>query len=96
MQQGLSIDEKITIFDLNHSMVNTKWIYTAITRSIDLKHIQLYLGRKYSLDNNGFEAVKYKLKRDIENHNISDKNAGRDMSDNIDVEWSLYLFRKDK
>jgi hypothetical protein len=88
-QQGLSIDEKITIFDLNHFMVNTKWIYTAITRTTDLKNIQFYMGSKYSLNSNGFEAVNYKQKTDIENHKITDSNAKRDMSDYVDVNWAF-------
>ena len=61
-QQGLTIDEKITIFDLNHFMVNTKWIYTAITRTTDLKNIQFYIAPyNVSLDIYGLEEVKNKL-----------------------------------
>jgi len=94
-QQGSTIDEKITIFDLNHFMVNTKWIYTAITRTTDLKNIQFYIAPyNVSLDIYGLEEVKNKLKNDIENHKISDKNAGRDMSDYVDVEWSLNISEK--
>ena len=93
-QQGLLIDEKITIFDLNHFMVNTKWIYTAVTRTTDLKNIQFYMGSKYSLNSNGFEAVKYKLKADIENYKITDSNEKRDMSDYVDVNWALNILQK--
>jgi hypothetical protein len=93
-QQGLSIDEKITIFDLKHPMVNTKWIYTAITRTTDLNNIQFYMGSKYSLENNAIDGIIYKLKNDIENHKIADKNANRDMSDYVDVEWGLNILEK--
>jgi hypothetical protein len=41
--QGLSVDEKLTIFDLNHFMVDNSWIYTAITRTNDLNIIQFYI-----------------------------------------------------
>ena len=37
--QGSSIDENITIFDWNHFFVDRKWIYTAITRATDFKHV---------------------------------------------------------
>jgi len=72
-------------------MVKTKWIYTAITRTTNLNNIQFYMGSEYSLDNNEIYAIKYKIKNDIENHKIADKNANRDTSDYVDVEMALNI-----
>jgi len=45
--QGMSINEKICIFDIGHYWVNIDWIYTAITRTTDLKNINIYRGEMY-------------------------------------------------
>ena len=40
--QGLSIDNKITIFDCNTPYVDRYFIWTALTRSTDLNNVQIY------------------------------------------------------
>ena len=104
-QQGLSIDEKITIFDLNHFMVGNKWIYTAITRTTDIKNIQFYIKKNRFENNeidiyveeNGLEQVVTKLHRDIGNHWKTDRDAGRNMDDwDLTPAWALDILRKTK
>jgi hypothetical protein len=103
--QGLSIDEKITIFDLNHFMVGNKWIYTAITRTTDIKNIQFYIKKNRFENNeidvyveeNGLEQVVTKLHRDISNHWKTDRDAGRNMDDwDLTPAWALDILRKTK
>ena len=40
--QGSTIDDAITIFDWWFVHVDRSWIYTAITRSTDLRQVYLY------------------------------------------------------
>jgi len=85
--QGLSVDEKLTIFDLNHWMVDNNWIYTAITRTTDLNNIQFYIN---NYKNDGLSESLNKIKRDIENHKIADKNARREViGEYVDHEWVI-------
>ncbi|MFM7980217.1 MAG: C-terminal helicase domain-containing protein [Candidatus Fonsibacter sp.] len=40
--QGNTIDEAITIFDHKFAYVSRKWLYTAVTRATNLKHVYFY------------------------------------------------------
>ncbi|MFM7978143.1 MAG: C-terminal helicase domain-containing protein, partial [Candidatus Fonsibacter sp.] len=40
--QGNTIDEAITIFDHKFAYVPRKWLYTAVTRATNLKHVYFY------------------------------------------------------
>ena len=40
--QGLTIEEDFTIFDMNTPYINRNWIWTALTRTDDLKKITIF------------------------------------------------------
>ena len=40
--QGSSLDERVTIFDSKFAHVNRKWLYTAATRTTELKNVLFY------------------------------------------------------
>jgi hypothetical protein len=86
--QGLSEDEPITIFDINHFMVTVNWIYTAITRTTDLNNISIYLGKTVYEENE--DSLKKQIENMIDGHKHSDVKNNRIMDEKyIDVKWTM-------
>ena len=50
--QGSSIKRPITIHEYNHPHVNRKWLYTAITRAIELNNICFMIEKSKDTINN--------------------------------------------
>jgi hypothetical protein len=88
--QGLSEEEPITIFNVNHYMVDNDWIYTAITRSTELNNIYIYMGENYD---NEEEKLKSQIKYMIEGHKDSDYNKNRLLKNKkykyVSVDWTM-------
>jgi hypothetical protein len=82
--QGMSIDDKICIFDINHYWVNIDWIYTAITRTTDLNNINIYYGEMYKkvFDLNRCIDIK------IMGHKTADMNRKK-YGEYVTREWVL-------
>lgn len=73
--QGMSENEAITIFDINHFMVDIAWIYTAITRTTQLENIHIYLGEM----DDGTKELRKQIENMIVGHINADSDAGRDI-----------------
>jgi len=79
--QGMTIDDKITIFDFGNYHVDKHWVYTAITRTTELSNISIYLGKQKDPK----EMLMEKITKMIQHHKQSDIKADR--LDN----WSEYI-----
>ena len=94
--QGLTENESITIFDLNSFMVDTDWIYTAITRCTDLNNISIYLG-KTPYEENG-QLLRKQIKKMIEGHYLADYNNNRLLqgkeNEFVNIKWTLEWLKK--
>ena len=93
--QGLSIGNKITIFDCNTPYVDRYFIWTALTRSTNLKNVQIYkhsIDEVMSLKNS---RVKLYFNQKIQGYKQQDKKSGKqhNSDDYIDPEWFKLQYR---
>ena len=91
--QGMSINEPITIFDINSWFVDKYWIYTAITRATAIEDITIFNGK---VDDGKLELIN-KIERDIVGHIHADLNKNREtVGEYITVKWVLDTLKKVK
>lgn len=87
--QGMSEEEAITIFDVNHFMVDIDWIYTAITRSTAIENIYIFMGK--SKHDKEMVDLKNQIRAMIDGHVQSD-NKNKRLIENkkyVDTAWTL-------
>ena len=89
--QGASVKNNITIHEWQRSrLVTREWLYTAITRCVDLNNVSFYHNVEAEQ-----EIVEQKLmnyfKNKIEAYKQQDRKAGRELNlDNyVDVDWCM-------
>jgi len=70
--QGMSEDQAITIFDINHWFITTEWIYTAITRATSLDNINIFLGEEFDVN-----EISKTIDKMIESHINNDLQKNR-------------------
>lgn len=91
--QGMSENEPITIFDINHFMVDIPWIYTAITRTTQLDNIHIYIG---DMDD-GTKLLREQIENMIIGHINADADAGRDVVGKfITANWVMNQLKETK
>ena len=73
--QGSSIDERITIFDHNHHFCTRKWVWTAITRSTELKHVYFYTYVEPELKT---KLIMSYFERKVKGYASQDREANRE------------------
>ena len=91
--QGSSLNGRMTIFDWSFYFVDRKWLYTAITRATELKHVLFYncgngvkLQEKI-LDEYCIDKMKCYMRQD--------RQAGREITDNyVNIIWFGKQFGK--
>ena len=76
--QGTSIDDDITIFDWKFFHVDRKWIWTAITRSTDLKRVKFY---EYSENPKNMEHMLQYFAKKVERYKMQDRKAKRQIDE---------------
>jgi len=67
--QGFSINEKYTIFDINHTMITAKWLWVAITRNTNLENVSIYMSKPNPIDYISLDKI---IKERILGHYNSD------------------------
>jgi hypothetical protein len=87
--QGLSIDNAITIFDVNTPHVNRNWIWTAITRATDLKNIQIFVHKEGEIDRLTDSKKNQYFNTKVDGYKAQDKLAKRPFTTKkfVDVKW---------
>jgi hypothetical protein len=92
--QGLSENEPITIFDINHFMVDINWIYTAITRCTNLDNITIYLGKTPYEEN--IVSLRNQINNMISCHKMNDIKSNRKIEYDkyVDVDWTMNELKK--
>ena len=94
--QGMSVDEPITIFDVDSYFVDVCWFYTAITRVTSLANLNIFVGEIRSAKRD----IKCVITSMIASHKVTDINADRevylDEKCYVDLEWTLKLLKKTK
>jgi len=85
----MSEKEAITIFDINHFMVDVDWIYTAITRATSIENIYIFMGKSPFESN--LIKVKEQIRNMIEGHKRSDVSNDRVMTNEkyVSTEWTM-------
>lgn len=95
--QGMSLNDKITIFDCNTPYVDRYYIWTALTRATALKNVQIFEHSVYELMNLKKSWVKLYFTQKIQGYKQQDKKAGRnEIKDYIDAEWFKTQYRTHK
>ena len=96
--QGLSIDNKITIFDCNTPYVDRYFIWTALTRSTDLNNVQIFEHSKEEVMSLKRSWVRLYFNKKIQGYKQQDKKNGRqhNSDDYIDPEWFKLQYRTNK
>ena len=86
--QGSTIDESITIFDHKFAYVSRKWLYTAVTRATNLKHVYFY---DYDESAEKEKDMIHYFTRKVENYKLQDRKANRSIDDAnfITKEWLM-------
>ena len=94
--QGMSEDEAITIFDIDHFMVDIDWIYTAITRATSIENIYIFMG-KSPFQKNEF-MLKEQVRKMIDGHKHSDVMNDRIMLNEkfVPVEWTMKQLKNNR
>ena len=87
--QGISINEKTTIFDCTSPYVNRHYIWTALTRATSLDNVTIY--RQQYSEKTIENRLKLHFKTKIDAYKFQDKKANRSIPENkdeyIDVKW---------
>ena len=89
--QGLSIDDKVTLFDCNTSYVDRNYVWTAITRVRDLNNITYYEHSEFEVRRLEDSKLIQYLKLKIDNYKKQDTEAKRTICKEkyIDDYWLL-------
>lgn len=87
--QGLSIDGPITIFDVNNAYTDRYYVWTALTRSTDLKNITVYQDSDEDVQESQYYRIKRYVKDKVNNYKYQDKISGRTWKpeDYVTAEW---------
>ena len=96
--QGLSIDEKITIFDCNTPYVDRYFIWTALTRSTNLNNVQIYEHSKGEVMSLKSSWVRLYFRQKINGYIQQDKKRSRynTSDDYIDPDWFKLQYKTNK
>jgi len=94
--QGLSFDdnEKVTIFDSESAYVDRKFLYTAITRTRDLKNIQIFLSSDYGIELSKQSKYKQYFTFKTSSYKTQDRKAKRTIEETIEYVDEPWLNEK--
>lgn len=87
--QGISIDDKMTIFDVNTPYVDRYFVWTALTRARDLENVKIFQHSKEETQELHRRKVLQYLTKKVEDYKKQDKVAKREFvkEDYIDADW---------
>ena len=96
--QGLSIDDKVTIFDCNTPYADRNYVWTAITRVRELSNIVYFEHSELEVQWLCDSKLKQYLKLKIDNYKKQDNDAKRSICQEkyIDVEWLFNKIEKNR
>jgi hypothetical protein len=88
-QQGATIDDKVTLFNLNSPFVDRQRLWVALTRASELKNITVFLDSDESVDFSKNSILDRYLTNKIQNYKQQDKQARREYKETeyIDNAW---------
>ncbi|MBS1736426.1 MAG: hypothetical protein JSS98_07425 [Bacteroidetes bacterium] len=87
--QGLSIDEPMTIFDINTPYVDRYFVWTALTRATDFNNVTIFKHSDDDVSNLTRSRVKQYFEKKVEGYKTQDKLADRTWKANtfVTAEW---------
>ena len=96
--EGLSINDKKTVFDCNTPYVDRYFIWTAITRATDLNKVQIFELSEKEVMSLKRSWVRLHFNQKVQGYKQQDKKAGRHYNnkDHIDPEWFKIQHRNHK
>jgi hypothetical protein len=93
--QGLSIDDKMTMFDADTCYVNRKFIWVLITRATELNNITLYLNSKEQNEKLKYSKIKQYFKIKINGYKHQDKIKNRNIIEDKYIDENYILISLD-
>jgi hypothetical protein len=92
--QGMTITDPFTIFDANTPYINRNWIWTALTRTDDLKKITIFEHDKATINRLTASKMEQYFRIKIANYKSQDTKAGRviDKENFVTTEWIRQCF----
>ena len=93
--QGASVNERMTIFDLNLPYVSKNHIWVGITRCRSLKNLQIFIHPENEVKSYTYARIRQYFNMKIQNYKNQDNKAKRDFKadDYIDEE---FIFQQQK
>ncbi len=90
--QGLSVEGEVTIFEVDNPNASVEWLYTAITRTTNLKNVYIFRGE---LPNRS-DPASTMIRERIYSHKDADKKAGRKFNEKsyITEVWILDTLKR--
>lgn len=96
--QGITKDEKITIFDSNTPYVDRKFLWTAITRVKRLEDITIFIHSKEEVERLTESRLSLYFKQKVESYKSQDRKTQREFNndDYVNVDWINEQYEKNK
>jgi len=95
--QGLTINEEITIVDIDAPYISRQWIYVALTRTRSLKDITVYFHSEEEIDMMFNRSKANYFYDKVEGYKSQDKRAGRKIEgEYVNTAWFFAKLRKEK
>jgi hypothetical protein len=83
--QGITVQDAITIFNVNYMFVTEEWFWTAITRCTSIDSIYVYISEKAKDEK---EIIKHSILKKIAGHKVEDKKKGRPFEEEDFVQYN--------
>lgn len=87
--QGITKNEKLTVFDSNTPYVDRKFLWTAMTRVTILQDVSIFIHSTKEIESLTQSRLKLYLRNKIDSYKMQDRKANREYNINeyITVEW---------
>ena len=96
--QGLTLNEKYTIFDCNTPHANRNWVWTALTRASDMNNITIFQHKQDEVDRLIQSKKELYMKNKINGYKQQDIKAKRRIDDGsyVNLEWARMQYIEQK
>lgn len=96
--QGITKDEKMTIFDSNTPYVDRKFLWTAMTRVKRLEDITIFIHSKEEVERLTESRLSLYFKQKVESYKSQDRKTQREFNndDYVNVDWIHEQYQKNK
>ena len=94
--QGASVNDKMTIFDLNLPYVSKNHIWVGITRARSLKNLQIFIYPENEVKSYTFARIRQYFNMKIQNYKKQDEKAKRGFKDEDYIDENFIFVQQKK